>query len=68
MEIIIPFIILGGLALIFAIILAIAGINAVVQDKRVEQVYGLLSGANCGGCGYAGCEAFARRLWKERRE
>ena len=63
MEIIIPFIILGGLALIFAIILAIAGIKlAVVQDKRVEQVYGLLSGANCGGCGYAGCEAFAKAL------
>lgn len=63
MKILLPFIILGVLAAIFAIILAIAGKKlAVVQDERVEKVFTLLSGANCGGCGHAGCEAFAKAV------
>jgi electron transport complex protein RnfB len=35
---------------------------AVKQDPRVSKVEALLPGANCGGCGYAGCLAFARAL------
>jgi electron transport complex protein RnfB len=31
-------------------------------DPRIEQVEGLLPGANCGGCGFAGCTAFAEAL------
>jgi electron transport complex protein RnfB len=31
-------------------------------DPRVEQVEALLPGANCGGCGCAGCTAFAQAL------
>lgn len=33
-------------------------------DPRTEQVEGLLPGANCGGCGFAGCSAFADALVK----
>lgn len=33
-------------------------------DPRLEQVEGLLPGANCGGCGFAGCAAFAAALVK----
>ncbi|HHT84024.1 MAG: RnfABCDGE type electron transport complex subunit B [Christensenellales bacterium] len=63
MEIVIPLIILGVMAAIFAVILAIAGIKlAVVQDERVEKITSLLTGANCGGCGYAGCQAFAQAI------
>ena len=32
---------------------------AVEVDPTVEAVREALSGANCGGCGYAGCDAFA---------
>lgn len=31
----------------------------VFEDPRIDQVEASLPGANCGGCGYAGCRAFA---------
>lgn len=31
----------------------------VATDPRTEEVQNLLPGANCGGCGYAGCSAMA---------
>lgn len=42
-------------------ILAIAArVFAVAEDPRIPQVCGLLPGANCGGCGFAGCAEYAR--------
>jgi Na+-translocating ferredoxin:NAD+ oxidoreductase RNF subunit RnfB len=35
---------------------------AVESDPRVEMIYSLLPGANCGACGYAGCRQFAEAL------
>jgi electron transport complex protein RnfB len=34
----------------------------VEPDERVEEIEGLLPGANCGACGFAGCAEFARHL------
>ena len=34
-------------------------IFAVAVDPKVAQIRDALSGGNCGGCGYAGCDAFA---------
>lgn len=34
----------------------------VKEDPRVEMVKAALPGANCGACGYAGCEAFAKAV------
>ncbi len=31
----------------------------VFEDPRIDDVEAALPGANCGGCGYAGCRAFA---------
>jgi NADPH-dependent glutamate synthase beta subunit-like oxidoreductase len=31
----------------------------VYEDPRIAEVEGVLAGANCGGCGYAGCSAAA---------
>lgn len=31
----------------------------VYEDPRIDEVEGQLPAANCGGCGYAGCRAFA---------
>ncbi|MFP4178493.1 MAG: RnfABCDGE type electron transport complex subunit B [Spirochaetaceae bacterium] len=49
--------------------LAIAArILAVKKDERVERVEGVLPGANCGACGYAGCSAYAEAIVNEGAE
>lgn len=35
---------------------------AVQADSRIEKITELLPGANCGGCGYAGCADYARAI------
>ena len=35
---------------------------AVVSDPRIEEVAELLPGANCGGCGFAGCADLAKAV------
>ncbi len=51
---------LFGLGLVAAIVLAAASrVFYVEEDPRVEAVMDALPGANCGGCGYAGCEGYA---------
>ncbi len=46
-----------------SIMLAIASrIFYVWEDPRIEQVEEALLGANCGGCGYAGCSAAAEAV------
>ncbi len=37
-------------------------IFAVKVDPKIQMVRDALSGANCGGCGYAGCDAFAEAV------
>ena len=52
--------ILGAL---FALIIGVVvKAFAVETDLRIETVTEMLSGANCGGCGYAGCADFARAI------
>jgi electron transport complex protein RnfB len=54
---------LTALGAIFGLGLAIAARKFAVQrDKRIDRIEGLLPGANCGGCGYAGCIGFAKAL------
>jgi len=36
----------------------------VIEDPRIDEVEELLPKANCGGCGYAGCRAFAEGIVK----
>lgn len=36
----------------------------VEEDPRIDEVEEVLPGANCGGCGYAGCRAFAESAVK----
>jgi electron transport complex protein RnfB len=58
-----PLIALGGLGLLLGLGLAIASkIFAVETDPNVEKVRELLPGANCGGCGFPGCDGFARAV------
>lgn len=51
---------LFGLGLIASVVLAVASrVFYVEEDPRVEAVTEALPGANCGGCGFAGCGAYA---------
>ena len=55
--------ILGGVALTFAILIALANKKLKVwEDPRIDAVSDLLPGSNCGACGSAGCRAFAEEL------
>ncbi len=52
--------ILGALAVVFGAVLAFAAKKfAVEKDPRQEAIAEILPGANCGGCGFAGCNAYA---------
>ena len=55
--------ILGGVGLVFAVLIAIAHRKLKVwEDPRIEVVAGMLPNANCGACGVPGCRAFAEKL------
>ncbi len=56
---------LFGLGLVAAIILAIAAkVFYVWEDPKIAEVEDALLGANCGGCGYAGCSSAAEAVVK----
>ena len=62
-------------SIVFAVV-ALAGIGAfsaiilyfvarkfkVIEDPRIDIVADMLPGANCGGCGFAGCRNFAENI------
>lgn len=53
-------VILAGLGLLLAVVLfAVATKFKVEEDPRIDEVEKAMPGANCGGCGFAGCRAFA---------
>lgn len=52
-------------AIVFGfLIMVVSKKFAVEVDEREEQITGCLAGANCGGCGRAGCSALAGALVK----
>ncbi len=62
-EILIPALIVGAIGLFFGALLAVAGmIFKVKKDERIPLIEDSLPGANCGGCGYAGCSAYAQAV------
>ena len=63
--ILIAVIVLGSIGLIAAIVLFVCSKKfAVFEDPRIAQVNEVLPGANCGGCGFAGCGGMADALVK----
>ena len=65
MDIILAIAVLGGLGLIFGLVLAAASkVFYVETDPRLDKLNACLPGANCGGCGYAGCGAYAEAVLK----
>ena len=61
-----PVIVMGALGLAFGALLGFASIKFFVPvDERVSQIRELLPGANCGGCGYPGCDGYAVGIVEE---
>ena len=55
--------ILGALAVVFGLVLAIAAkVFEVKVDERLPKIQECLAGANCGGCGYPGCAGCAEAI------
>ncbi len=62
-EIWIPVVIFAVLGVLMGVLLAVAShVFAVKKDPRIDEVLSCLPGANCGGCGYAGCSALAEAI------
>lgn len=54
---------MGGLAILFGVVLGVADKKfAVETDERIPLINDCLGGANCGACGYAGCNALAEAI------
>lgn len=64
-EIIIAVIVVGIISVIIGIILSLAEkLFHIDVDEREVAVRAELPGSNCGGCGYAGCDALAKAIAK----
>lgn len=65
MKILLPVLIFIGLGLLMGALLALASkIFAVKKDEKEAAIKECLPGANCGGCGFSGCEAYAAAVAK----
>lgn len=60
MTIVLTIVALSAIGLVLALILyLVAKTFKVEEDPRIDNVEAVMPGANCGGCGFAGCRAFA---------
>ena len=58
-----PILLVTGCGLLLSAILVVAAkFMAVKTDETYEKVRAELPGVNCGACGYAGCDDYARAL------
>ena len=61
--------IVAVIAVVFAVlIIIISKVCAVKVDEKAEAIASHLSGANCGGCGFAGCADYAKALSEGRAD
>ena len=57
--------VLGVIAFLAAVLLYVVSLYfKVEEDPRIDLVTAVLPGANCGGCGFAGCRNFAEACVK----
>lgn len=62
-NIINPVLVLAGLGMLFGVLLSIASkAFAVKIDPKITEVLDALPGANCGACGFPGCEGLATAI------
>lgn len=64
-PILIAVLILAGIGVVAAVLLVLADrFMSVPEDETFTKIRACLPGANCGGCGYAGCDGYADALAK----
>ncbi len=64
MNILLAFVVISVLGLVLGICLSIAEKKlAVEKDEKLLQLEAIMPGANCGGCGFAGCSAYAEAVF-----
>ena len=62
-SILIALAVTAGVGLAAGILLALSShFFAVKEDEKVKKIRECLPGANCGACGYAGCDSYAKAL------
>lgn len=65
LDILNALLVMGGLGIVFGVILSFADkVFAVPVDEKVALIRDNLAGANCGACGYPGCDGFAEAVAK----
>lgn len=63
------FLVIALMGLILGLGLAVADKKlAVTKDEKLVQLEENMPGANCGGCGFAGCSAYAEAVFKGEAE
>lgn len=66
MNILIPILAVAVIGLICGVGLSVASVVMKVrEDERLPAIRGCLPGANCGACGYSGCDGYAKALLEE---
>ncbi|MBO4387885.1 MAG: RnfABCDGE type electron transport complex subunit B [Spirochaetales bacterium] len=69
MSVLIPFVIVAVLGALLGFGLAIADKKlAVKKDPKLIALEEMMPGANCGGCGFAGCSAYAEAVFSRRAQ
>jgi electron transport complex protein RnfB len=53
-------------ALLATLIVIISKKLAIEKNAQIDEIRSHLSGANCGACGFAGCDAFAEALYNKK--
>ncbi len=65
-PILLAVIVVSAVGILCAIMLVVAAkFFAVEENEKVGQIRECLPGANCGACGYAGCDGYAKALTEE---
>ena len=66
MEILIAAVAVAAIGALCAVMLVLASkFFAVEENEKVGEIRECLPGANCGACGYAGCDGYAKALAEE---
>lgn len=64
-AVLIAAVVVGGMGLLIGVLLGTADkYLSVATDELTEKIREVLPGNNCGGCGYAGCDALAEAIAK----
>ena len=62
-DILLPIAVLAAISLLCALLLTISSVFfGVKEDERAAAIRECLPGANCGACGYSGCDGYAKAL------